>query len=62
MGNEQTLKTLIPVIGTHGCVGCVLRTAKGWRGFDAADKCLATFPTQADAVSAVLTLGHGNRP
>jgi hypothetical protein len=58
MGNESTLKTLMPVIGTHGCLGHLLNTAKGWKAYDANDKALGTFPDQSAAVSAVLTLGH----
>jgi hypothetical protein len=57
-GNEQTLKTLVAVIGTHGCVGHLLNTAKGWKAYDANDKALGTFPDQTAAVQVVLTLGR----
>jgi len=36
--------------GTHGCLGHLLSTAKGWRAYDADDKPLGTL-----AVQAVLT-------
>jgi hypothetical protein len=52
------IKTLTPVIDTHGCVGHLLNTAKGWKAYDADDRALGTFPTQSDAVSAVLTLAR----
>lgn len=58
MGSCESLKTLIPVMGTHGCLGHVLATAKGHKAYDADDKPLGTFPDQSAAVQAVLTLGQ----
>jgi hypothetical protein len=52
-------KTLMPVIGTHGCLGHLLNTAKGWKAYDANDKALGTFPDQPAALSAVLILADG---
>jgi hypothetical protein len=57
MGNEQT-KTLMPVLGVHGCLGHLLNTAKGWKAYDADDKPLGIFPDQTAAVQAVLTLAR----
>src|ERR1700720_161465 len=33
----EPLRTLVPVHGTHGCVGFLLRTARGFRAFDIGD-------------------------
>jgi hypothetical protein len=52
------IKTLAPVIGTHGCLGHLLNTVKGWKAYDGDDKPLGTFPDQTAAVQAVLTLGR----
>jgi len=42
---NENLKVLIPVHGEHGCVGHLLRSAKGFRACDVNDKEIGTFPT-----------------
>lgn len=32
--NTESLRTLVPVHGTHGCAGHLLRSAKGFRAYD----------------------------
>jgi hypothetical protein len=41
----EPVRTLVPVHGTRGCVGFLLRTAKGFRAFDIADKEIGCFAT-----------------
>ena len=47
-------KTLIPVHGTHGCVGHLIRTAKGFKTYDAADRLVGVYDTANLAVAAIL--------
>jgi hypothetical protein len=48
------LRTLIPVHGTAGCVGHLLRTAKGFRACDANDKEVGCFESANAAAAALL--------
>lgn len=45
---------LIPVFGTHGCVGHLLRSARGFRACDANDKEIGTYPNAELAAAALL--------
>jgi hypothetical protein len=45
---------LIPVHGERGCVGHILRTAKGFRAFDRDDKEIGVFETAGDGLVALL--------
>jgi hypothetical protein len=45
-----------PVISEHGCAGHVLRTARGFRAFDADDKEVGTYATADIAVATLLEL------
>jgi hypothetical protein len=36
--NTESLRTLVPVHGTHGCAGHLLRSAKGFRAYDSDDR------------------------
>ena len=42
MGNEQTPKTLTPIMGAHGCLDHLPKTEKGWKAYDADDRPLGT--------------------
>jgi hypothetical protein len=44
---EIPTKTLMPVFGVSGCVGHILRTAKGFRACDANDKEIGVFDRPA---------------
>ncbi len=48
------MSQLIPVHGVTGCVGHLLRSAKGFRAFDAEDKEIGTFESAALAAAAFL--------
>lgn len=50
----ETTKTLIPVHGTHGCAGFLLRSARGFRTFDAGEKEIGVFPSAEAGVAALL--------
>ena len=45
MQNDISTKTLMPVFHTTGCVGHLLRTAKGFRACDANDKQICIYQT-----------------
>jgi hypothetical protein len=45
---------LVPVHDTTGCVGHLLRSAKGFRAFDANDKEIGTYPTAGLGIVALL--------
>ncbi len=45
-----------PVIGSTGCVGHLIRTARGVRAFDATDKEVGTYATMGEAAAALLEL------
>ncbi len=47
---------LIPVHGAQGCAGHLLRSAKGFRAFDAHDKEIGVYPTPDAGVAALLEL------
>jgi hypothetical protein len=47
-------KTLMPVFNTSGCVGHILRTARGFRACDANDKEIGVFETPAAGIAALL--------
>jgi hypothetical protein len=53
-GAASEVSTLMPIHNTTGCVGHVLRTAKGFRACDANDKQVGIFATPALAVAALL--------
>jgi len=44
---EISTRTLMPVFGVSGCVGHILRTAKGFRACDANDKEIGVFDRPA---------------
>jgi hypothetical protein len=48
--------SVAPVIGINGCVGHLIRTARGVRAFDADDKEIGTYPTMDEAAAALLAL------
>ena len=43
-----------PVIGSTGCVGHLIWTARGVRAFDAADKQIGTYATMHEAAATLL--------
>jgi hypothetical protein len=43
-----------PVIGSTGCVGHLIWTARGVRAFDAADKEVGTYATMDEAAATLL--------
>jgi hypothetical protein len=51
---NEISKTLMPVFNATGCVGHLLRTARGFRACDANDKHIGTFETPALGVAALL--------
>jgi hypothetical protein len=54
MQNEISTKTLMPVFNMTGCVGHLLRTAKGFRACDANDNEIGVFETPALGIAALL--------
>ena len=46
--------TFAPVIGSTGCVGHLLWTARGVRAFDADDRGIGTYATMDEAAAALL--------
>jgi hypothetical protein len=48
---------LIPIQGERGCVGHLLRSARGFRAFDADDKEIGIYPTVGDGLVALLERG-----
>ena len=61
--NSQNMKTssgprpehsFVPVIGSTGCVGHLIWTARGVRAFDAGDKEVGSYPTMDAAAAALL--------
>ena len=53
---DTTTKTLIPVHNASGCLGHLLRTAKGFRAFDRDDKEIGVYETAAPGFVALLEL------
>jgi hypothetical protein len=53
-GAASEVSTLMPIHNTTGCVGHVLRTAKGFRACDAFDKEIGTFESATLAAAALL--------
>ena len=51
---ETTTKALMPVFNTTGCVGYLLRTAKGFRACDANYREIGVLETPALDVAALL--------
>jgi hypothetical protein len=47
-------KTLMPVFDASGCVGHILRTAKGFRACDANDREIGVFETAGLGIAALL--------
>ncbi len=47
---------LLPIHGVTGCVGHILRTAKGFRAFDSQDKEVGTFDSAEAGAAALLEL------
>ncbi len=47
---------LLSIHGVTGCVGHLLRSAKGFRAFDAGDKEIGLYPTPDAGVTALLEL------
>jgi hypothetical protein len=43
-----------PVVGISGCVGHLLRSARGFRAFDRDDREIGTYPTPDAAIAALL--------
>jgi hypothetical protein len=54
MQNEISTKTLMPVFDMSGCVGHILRTAKGFRACDSNDKEIGVFETPDLGIAALL--------
>ncbi len=50
------MSQLIPVHGVTGCVGHLLRSAKGFRAFDSQDKEVGTFDSAEAGAAALLEL------
>jgi hypothetical protein len=48
------LATLVPIMGEDGCRGHLLRSARGWRAYDAQDDLIGYFANQSEAVTALL--------
>jgi hypothetical protein len=53
---ETLLDVLIPVHNTTGCVGHLLRSARGFRAFDSDDREIGSYPNADLAVAALLDL------
>jgi hypothetical protein len=52
--NDISPKTLMPVFHVSGCVGHILRTARGFRACDANDKEIGVFETAGLSIVALL--------
>jgi hypothetical protein len=50
--DEISTKTLMPVFNVSGCVGHILKTARGFRACDANDKKIGVFETPAAGIIA----------
>ena len=57
-----SLRTLVPVRGTHGCAGHLLRSAKGFRVFDFDNREIGGYPTPDLAVAALLEFASKCEP
>jgi hypothetical protein len=53
---QQQFGTLIPVIALSGCVGHLIRSARGFRAFDASDREIGTYPSPDDGARVLLEL------
>jgi hypothetical protein len=51
---EISTRPLIPIHDTTGCVGHVLRSAKGFRAFDRDDREIGTYATAGEGLVALL--------
>lgn len=51
---EISTKTLMPVFDTTGCCGHLLRSARGFRAFDANDKEIGIYETAGLGLVALL--------
>ena len=51
---DISTKTLMPVFDASGCVGHILRTAKGFRACDANDREIGVFETAGLGIVALL--------
>ena len=51
---DTTTKTPMPIFNTSGCVGHILRTAKGFRARDANDKKIGVYETAGLGIAALL--------
>jgi hypothetical protein len=51
---NEISKTLMPVFSTSGCVGHILRTAKGFRVCDANDKQIGVYESPDLGIAALL--------
>jgi hypothetical protein len=49
------LATLVPIMGEGGCRGHLLRSARGWRAYDAGDDLVGYFANQSEAVAVLLS-------
>jgi hypothetical protein len=56
---EISTRVLVPVHDTTGCVGHLLRSARGFRAFDAMDKQIGIYATAGDGVVALLERSTG---
>jgi hypothetical protein len=52
-------KALVPVHGTHGCAGHLLRSARGFRAIDVQDREVGTYAS-SEAGIAALSSGLGS--
>jgi len=43
-----------PVFSEHGCVGHVIRSVRGWTGYDSEDRKIGIYPTPDAAAQALL--------
>jgi hypothetical protein len=51
---EISTRALIPIHTVSGCCGHLLRSARGFRAFDANDKQIGIYATAGDGVVALL--------
>jgi hypothetical protein len=56
--NEISTKTLMPVFNVSGCVGHILKTARGFRACDANDKLVGIYPTAGEGIIALLNAAN----
>jgi hypothetical protein len=54
LATDISTKTLTPVFNTSGCVGHILRTARGFRACDTNDREIGIFETAGLGIVALL--------